>query len=106
MRVSGWSDVESDELTGDVAEIPSRSWADDNEINSFDQLVEDFWAGRLSPEDFRCIRLQQGIYGQRQTDTLAPWTELAPRAEAPDSYLDWGTSESFKAETGLGERAA
>ena len=106
MRVSAWSDVESDELPGEVAEIPLRSWADDKEINSFDQFVEDRWAGGLSPEDFGSrLRLQQGIYGQRQTDVLAPWTELTLRAEASDSYLDWGALESFKAETGPGEYA-
>jgi hypothetical protein len=39
-------------------------------------------------------------------DTIDPWTELAPRAEAPDDYLDWGATEAFKTETGPGECAA
>jgi sulfite reductase (ferredoxin) len=37
---------------------------------------------------------------------LAPWTELPPSHEAPDSYLDWGAEQSFTLETGPGECAA
>jgi hypothetical protein len=37
---------------------------------------------------------------------LAPWTELPPSHEAPDSYLDWDAERSFTLETGPGECAA
>ncbi|HEY7676380.1 MAG TPA: nitrite/sulfite reductase, partial [Candidatus Methylomirabilis sp.] len=33
-------------------------------------------------------------------------TELPPRAEAPDPYLDWGGTESFSVQTGPGECAS
>src|SRR5438094_10363931 len=42
-----------------------RSWAAPGEIDTFDQFVEDFHAGRINPDDFKRFRLQHGIYGQR-----------------------------------------
>ncbi len=57
------------------------SWADPGEIDTFDRFVQDFWAGRLEPEDFRRFRLQHGIYSQRQADVhmvrvKIPWGGL------------------------------
>ncbi len=73
----------------DVDELPGqtpwsddwRSWADDQEIDTFDQFVRDFWAGRLNPDDFKRFRLQHGVYGQRQQDVQMvrvkiPWGGL------------------------------
>ncbi len=83
MRGAGWShaELEADELPGELEEARARSWAHAGEIDSFDQFVDDFWAGRLTPEDFRKLRLQQGIYGQRQADVQMvrvkiPWGGL------------------------------
>src|SRR5712691_606229 len=58
-----------------------RSWAADGEIDTFDQFVEDFHAGRIHPDDFKRFRLQHGIYGQRQQDVQMvrvkiPWGGL------------------------------
>jgi sulfite reductase beta subunit-like hemoprotein len=42
------------------------SFADQAEIDTFDEFVRRFWAGELKPEEFQQFRLQHGIYGQRQ----------------------------------------
>jgi sulfite reductase beta subunit-like hemoprotein len=71
-----------DELPGQVpwtADWPS--WADLDELDTFDQFVQDFWAGRVSPDDFKRFRLQHGVYGQRQQDVQMlrvkiPWGGL------------------------------
>lgn len=57
------------------------SWADAAEIDTFDQFVQDFWAGRVNPDDFKRFRLQHGVYGQRQQDVQMvrvkiPWGGL------------------------------
>src|SRR5262244_1995152 len=59
----------------------SRSWAAPGEIDTFDQFVGDFHAGRINPDDFKRFRLQHGIYGQRQHDVQMvrvkiPWGGL------------------------------
>lgn len=72
-----------------VKELPDQaigpanpaSWADDREIDTFTQFVEDFWAGRVNPDEFRRFRLQHGVYGQRQQDVQMvrvkiPWGGL------------------------------
>src|SRR5687768_13555055 len=68
-----------------------RFWAEASDLESFDRFVEDFHAGRLAPDDFRRFRLQQGIYGQRQTDVQMvrvkiPWGGLT--AEQLDQLAD------------------
>jgi len=40
--------------------------ADDNEINSFDQALQDYQGLRMDGDRFTATRLQMGIYGQRQ----------------------------------------
>ena len=42
------------------------SWASEGEIDTFDQFVQRFWNGEISPDEFKRFRLQNGIYGQRQ----------------------------------------
>ena len=42
------------------------SWASGEEIDTFDQFVQRFWNGGISPDEFKRFRLQNGIYGQRQ----------------------------------------
>ena len=57
----------SNELKAPASWTGDRSsWADRAEIDTFDQFVQDFHAGRVNPDDFRRFRLQHGIYGQRQ----------------------------------------
>ena len=71
----------SDHVEHATASGYGRPWADDHEIDTFDRFVADFHAGRLGPEDFRRIRLQHGVYGQRQQDVQMvrvkiPWGGL------------------------------
>ena len=40
--------------------------ADDEEINSFDQALQDYQGSRMDVDRFTATRLQMGIYGQRQ----------------------------------------
>ena len=42
------------------------SWASEEEIDTFDQFVQRFWNGEISPDEFKRFRLQNGVYGQRQ----------------------------------------
>ncbi len=44
------------------------SLTDTAELDRYERGVADYLAGRLSEEDFTALRLQQGIYGQRQED--------------------------------------
>jgi len=48
----------------DLAGRPS--WAEKEEIDTFDQFVQRFRRGEISPDEFKRFRLQNGIYGQRQ----------------------------------------
>ena len=40
--------------------------ANDEEINSFDQALQDYQGLRMDVDRFTAARLQMGIYGQRQ----------------------------------------
>ena len=42
------------------------SFADEDEIDTFDEFVQRFFRGEIDPEEFKRFRLQNGIYGQRQ----------------------------------------
>lgn len=66
----------------EIGEHELRSWADKAELDTFDQFVADFWAGRVNPDDFKKFRLQHGVYGQRQQDVQMvrakiPWGGLS-----------------------------
>ena len=61
----------------DIATGYGRSWAEATDAESFDRFVDDFHAGRLTPDDFKRFRLQQGIYEQRQTDVQMTRRHLA-----------------------------
>src|SRR6266700_3740285 len=64
-----------------------RSWAAPGEIDTFDQFVEDFHAGRINPDDFKRFRLQHGIYGQRQHEVQMVRVKI-PWGGLTDSQLD------------------
>ena len=74
---------EAEELPGQ-ATVESDSWADDQEIDSFDVFVRRFWRGEISPDEFKRFRLQHGVYGQRQEGVhmvrvKIPWGGLTAR---------------------------
>ena len=56
---------EADELPGQSPTEP-ESWANQQEIDTFDLFVRRFWRGEITPEEFKRFRLQHGVYGQRQ----------------------------------------
>src|SRR3974377_10987 len=56
---------EADELPGQVPGEPT-TWADPEEIDTFDVFVRRFWRGEITPDEFKRFRLQHGVYGQRQ----------------------------------------
>lgn len=54
-------------ISQEKADLANRpSWASEEEIDTFDQFVQRFWDGKISPDEFKRFRLQNGIYGQRQ----------------------------------------
>jgi sulfite reductase beta subunit-like hemoprotein len=42
------------------------SYAQQEEIDSFEEFVQRFWRKEISPQEFQRFRLQHGVYGQRQ----------------------------------------
>jgi sulfite reductase beta subunit-like hemoprotein len=74
---------EAEELPGQIPAEP-ESWADDQEIDTFDLFVRRFWKGELTPDEFKRFRLQHGVYGQRQEGVhmvrvKIPWGGLTAR---------------------------
>jgi sulfite reductase beta subunit-like hemoprotein len=57
--------VEEQETPGTFTS-QAPSWADEQEIDTFDLFVQRFWRDEITPEEFKRFRLQHGIYGQRQ----------------------------------------
>lgn len=56
---------ETEELPGSNS-IEPDSWADNDEIDTFERFVRRLRQGELSPDEFKRFRLQHGVYGQRQ----------------------------------------
>lgn len=48
--------------------LNNRNLSDLDEIDRFEQAIASFNAGNIDPDRFTAIRLQQGVYGQRQQD--------------------------------------
>lgn len=46
--------------------LNTRNLSDLEEIARFEQAIAEFEAGQIDPDRFTAIRLQQGVYGQRQ----------------------------------------
>src|SRR5262245_15502148 len=46
---------------------PTRlSFADEKDVDRFVETLEQFEAGKISPDEWRMFRLVNGVYGQRQ----------------------------------------
>ncbi len=82
-----------------MARVPARQGPD-----AVKALLELYRVERKPEETFDVFvdRTEPG----RLRSVLAPWTELPPSSETPEKYLDWGSDEKFKLETGTGECAA
>ncbi len=74
---------EAEELPGQT-QVEPDSWANDQEIDTFDIFVRRFWRGEITPDEFKRFRLQHGVYGQRQEGVhmvrvKIPWGGLTAR---------------------------
>ena len=58
--------LDVDDVAGEEWNPVRPSWANGDEIDTFDEFVQRFWSGKLLPDDFKKFRLQNGIYGQKQ----------------------------------------
>ncbi|MBI2207078.1 MAG: nitrite/sulfite reductase [Candidatus Rokubacteria bacterium] len=67
-------------------------------------LLEAYRDERGTGESFDAFTDRVGM--ERLAQIVAPFTELAPSAEAPGHYVDWEASARFVPETGAGECAA
>ncbi len=54
-------------MTGNVTSL-TNSWVQRNELHGFARQVKQYLNGSLSADEFLAIRLQNGVYGQRQDD--------------------------------------
>lgn len=82
-----------DELPGEAS--PWTGWARSGEVDTFDEFLRRFWAGELSPDEFKAFRLQNGVYGQSQQGVHMV------RVKAPAGGL---TAEQLEAMAALAER--
>ena len=82
-----------------MARVPARQGPD-----AVKALLELYRVERKPEETFDVFVDRTGP--ERLRSVLAPWTELPPSSETPEKYLDWGSDEKFKLETGTGECAA
>ena len=65
----------------------------------------DLWQEeRLEGEKFETFVERMGL--ARIREAVKDLTDLPPHAQAPDQYLDWGSTEQFKVQTGEGECAS
>lgn len=55
----------TDALDGNPLAI-RPSYAQEGEIDTFDEFVQRFWRKEISAQEFQRFRLQHGVYGQRQ----------------------------------------
>ena len=67
------------------------SYAQQEEIDTFDEFVQRFWAKQISEQEFQRFRLQHGVYGQRQEGVQMvrvkiPWGGLS--AEQLEALAD------------------
>jgi sulfite reductase beta subunit-like hemoprotein len=68
------------------------------------RLLELYRAERLDGEKFEAFMDRIGI--PRVREAVKDLTDLPPRAEAAEAYLDWGGTERFRVQTGVGECAS
>lgn len=64
LAVPALSEREASPENGGPSNRPS--WAEMDEIDTFDDFVKRFRSGAILPDEFRRFRLQNGVYGQRQ----------------------------------------
>ena len=79
-------------ITTDERPLAIRpSYAQQEEIDTFDEFVQRFWRKQISEQEFQRFRLQHGVYGQRQEGVQMvrikiPWGGLS--AEQLEALAD------------------
>jgi len=68
------------------------------------RLLDFYQAERLEGEKFEAFVERIGLPKIREA--VKDLTDLPPQAQAPEKYLDWGGTEQFKVQTGVGECAS
>jgi sulfite reductase (ferredoxin) len=68
------------------------------------RLLDLYRSERLDGERFEGFVERVGL--PRIREAVKDLTELPVQAEAPDAYVDWGGTDGFRVETGVGECAA
>jgi sulfite reductase beta subunit-like hemoprotein len=68
------------------------------------RLLDLYQAERLEGEKFEAFVERVGLPKIREA--VKDLTDLPPQTEAPEAYLDWGGTEAFSVQTGVGECAS
>jgi sulfite reductase beta subunit-like hemoprotein len=68
------------------------------------RLLDLYHAERLEGERFETFVERVGL--PRIREAVKDLTELPAPADAPDAYLDWGGTDGFRVQTGVGECAS
>jgi ferredoxin-nitrite reductase/sulfite reductase (ferredoxin) len=68
------------------------------------RLLDLYQAERIEGEKFEAF--VERIGAPKIRETVKDLTDLPAQAQAPDAYLDWGGTESFRVQTGPGECAS
>jgi sulfite reductase beta subunit-like hemoprotein len=68
------------------------------------RLLDLYQAERLEGEKFEAFVERIGLPKIREA--VKDLTDLPPQTEAPEAYLDWGGTEQFTVQTGVGECAS
>jgi sulfite reductase beta subunit-like hemoprotein len=68
------------------------------------RLLDLYQAERLEGEKFEAFVERIGLSKIREA--VKDLTDLPPQTEAPEAYLDWGGTEAFSVQTGVGECAS
>jgi sulfite reductase beta subunit-like hemoprotein len=64
------------------------------------RLLDLYRAERLEEERFEAFVERVGL--PRIREAVKDLTDLLPQTESPEAYLDWGETESFQVQTGVG----
>lgn len=67
---------------------PTTSLADEEEIDRYEEAVENLRSGQMDPDRFMAFRLQHGIYGQRQDDEQMIRIKIPGGRVSPDQLTN------------------
>jgi len=71
--------------------INTSNLSDIEEIDRFEQAVQTFFNGHIDADRFTAVRLQQGVYGQRQEGVNMLRTKVPGAGSRPRNWTRWRT---------------